>query len=124
MFSSYDFNIWGIFQVKVFNHTGHKSLWDWLSKYPEKNKEDWPGWDYNGGEVEAVFADCFACEYDSEGECSEVCPLIWPNMENDNFVDCLSDLFGKYNYEDNLKKRSKIAEKIRDLKVRKGVETI
>lgn len=110
--------------MKVFNHTGHKSLWDWLSKYPEKNKEDWPGWGVNGGEVKAVYADCFACEYNQEDACDEFCPLIWTNTKGNKTKDCLSGLFGKFHFEENLKTRSKLAAKIRDLKVREGVEII
>ena len=39
----------------------YNELWEWLIKYPDKNKLDWPGWpkkDY----VEADSL-CFACEY-------------------------------------------------------------
>ena len=110
--------------MNVFNHTAHKSLWDWLSMNPDKNKEDWPGWITNGGTIYRVLADCFACEYDEDGECKEVCPLEWPKMKKETFYDCLGDLFGKYRTEDNPKRRSILAGKIRDLKVRKGVETI
>lgn len=110
--------------MRIFNHTGHKELWDWVSKYPEQDKSNWPGWARNGGTVDEVFADCFACEYDTVDACSDVCPLIWPDIVKGKAQDCLGSLFGKFSAEYSLKKKSKLAEKIRDLKVREGVKTI
>ena len=49
-----------------FNHTGHKKIWDWLSKNPDKTKYDWEGWKHNGGQYEVSENFCFACEYDCE----------------------------------------------------------
>ena len=34
---------------KVFNHTAHKELWNWLSINTDQVKANWPGWSYNGG---------------------------------------------------------------------------
>ena len=58
---------------KVFFHTAHKALWNWLSKNPEMDKEYWPGWLDNGGNVKPALYDCFACEY---AYCY-MCPILW-----------------------------------------------
>lgn len=110
----------------VFNHTGHKELWDWLAQNPDKHKCDWPGWVYNGGEHIAT-GGCFACEYvysHGIGDC-ENCPLVWPNdVRCDDITPYGSSLYYKWDDEKDLKKRSELARQIRDLPVRKGVECI
>ena len=37
---------------KIFNHTGHKELWNWLANNPTMEKTDWEDWSYNGGKYE------------------------------------------------------------------------
>ena len=39
----------------------HIKMWDWLIKNPKKTKEDWPGWQLNGGEYPRQYSSCFAC---------------------------------------------------------------
>ena len=63
----------------VFDHTSHKALWNWLAENPDKEKEDWPGFN----ELRYVpDNECFACQYVWDGggyiRCHEYCPLIWP----------------------------------------------
>lgn len=108
----------------VFNETGHRELWQWLVDNPMKNKEDWPGWDYNGGTYDSRYNDCFACSFvkklDGCGE-GEGCPLEWPEQS------CME--YGKSIYErwDNSldpTERSTLAAQIRDLKVKPGVVCI
>ena len=106
-----------------FSLTGHKALWDWLSKNPSKDEFDWPGWKHNGGEYFSPLG--FDCDYgaatnfnDEEG-CYN-CPF-------GNFggnCRCLDGLWGKWHFESDPKKRSELAGKIRDLPVREGVECI
>ena len=38
-------------------------LWIWLSAFPEEEKEDWPGWEDNGGTLQACEHNCPVCEY-------------------------------------------------------------
>ena len=103
-----------------FNHTAHKNLWDWLSKNPDKEKDDWSGWEFNGGSFSKVSAGCFACQYQDEmielGPCEETCPLIWPTSPCEEFYD--------WDSERNHAERKRLAGIIRDLPVREGVETI
>lgn len=103
-----------------FNHSAHIRLWDWLSKNPDKRKKDWPEWQANGGNVARVSGDCFACEYTMKCNycsCSN-CPLIWPNN-----ISCnrLGGLFIRWNGAVGNEKQA-LAEQIRDLPVKEGVE--
>ena len=68
-------------QLRKFCIKNHRIMWNWLADNPDKNKEDWPGWEMNyddlfsGGEQNF----CFLCGYVSntpEGECFN-CPLDW-----------------------------------------------
>lgn len=103
-----------------FNHTAHKELWDWLSKNPSKGKGSWPGWNCNGGSHNPICASCFACEYQEVNniseECLYACPLIWPHDPCDEFYD--------WDEAEGKDERIALAEQIRDLPVREGVETI
>ena len=121
---------------KVFFHTAHKALWSWLSKHPEMGKEDWPGWENNGGNVRNNIFDCLACEYvgttvTEDGYtcagCSDKnkCPLIWPCKTNQ--LPCLESFYAEWDeqveHEDEMDKdgRADFAAQIRDLPVREGV---
>jgi len=104
---------------KVFNHTAHKALWNWLSKHPGKNKNDWPGWEYNKGKVSRVRSSCFACEYAGNRPGCAECPLDWGIGEF-----CSTGAF--YEWEKEFKrecfdKLTIFAAQIRDLPVREGV---
>jgi hypothetical protein len=42
-------------------HTKHVKLWNWLIKYPSKQKGKWPWWKKEEGTISLMFL-CFACE--------------------------------------------------------------
>ena len=105
-----------------FDHTNHKKLWNWLAENPDKNKDEWPEWEKNGGTVKRAVSLCFACDYveDSMLTCYE-CPLDWP-FQKDTMKTCSHSLFGlwlPYN-----KDSAEIALQIANLPVKEGVETI
>ena len=58
---------------RVFNHSAHRRLWNWLSNNPGKFKDEWPGWKGRGGEFFSS-KKCFAC--DVARTCLS-CPLDW-----------------------------------------------
>ena len=106
---------------KVFFHTAHKALWNWLSKHPEMDKEDWPGWESNGGNVKDSGTDCIACDFalqvKEKGQTCDFCPLCFP------YDRCISG-FGLFMQWENSKTawvKEKLAAQIRDLPVREGV---
>lgn len=109
-----------------FNHTAHKALWDWLAENPDREKEDWIGWEENGGDIDFdVENDCFACEYtvsENLGEphyCDcDKCPLDW------EAEDCLSGLYGEWSKAKFYQKSScsRLARQIANLPVKPGVE--
>ena len=109
---------------KVFFHTAHKALWNWLSKRTnhKTRKRQWPGWDFNGGNVKKTDYDCLACEYVDKvtplDPCCGKCPIIWP----DNSL-CGDDgnIFDDWFFSHSTEKRAKLAAQIRDLPVREGV---
>ena len=106
---------------KVFFHTAHKALWNWLSKNPEMTKDNWPGWGFNGGKVAHVKSSCFACGYFGlklRADDCEVCPLLWGERHCSNgLYRDWEDAMGIEQYE----VVSKLAAQIRDLPVREGV---
>lgn len=107
----------------LFDHNHHREMWLWLADHPEMIKEDWPGWEYNGGEVEEGNYDCFACEYSDDIDCKD-CPLIWPkNGIGENVCDDKDGLFTKWEWSTDLSERSQLARQIANLPVRKGVKT-
>lgn len=93
----------------------HRQLWDWLYKNPVKEKKNWPEWEKNGGTIESVDCDCFACEYDMQyrDDCS-LC--LFGNFSN---TACLNGLFSNWDCFKNTKVRKKYAKLIRDLPERK-----
>ena len=117
---------------KVFNHTAHKALWNWLSKNPDKEKIEWPGWEWNGGKYDdSIRNGCFACmytfnPYEGNINCHK-CPVIWPDNIRCNYCneEGYVGLYIKY-MEENLDfpRRSELAAQIRDLPVREGVKCI
>lgn len=109
--------------MKKFNHTAHKELWDWLAKNPDKAKSEWPCWDINCGIYSSNGDYCFACEYaDARGSmlCRE-CPLIWPVH---NCCSKEGGLYDMWTSESEEEARAGLAEQIRDLPVREGVECV
>jgi hypothetical protein len=110
-----------------FKHIGHYLLWDWLSKNPCKEKFEWPGWKSNGGEYEDIENYCFACCANNLSDCHPSCPLIWPEFSRgkDSCGDLCFDWSYSGRYGDNdIDKRTKLAQQIRDLPVREGVKCI
>ena len=104
----------------------HRELWDWLYHNPDKGKEDWPKWDFNGGEHEKVKSNCFLCEYtgDSYGptvdDCLSSCPLEWPGGTcTFNSTSEIIPLYDAWSDARSLKLRTKLAKKIRDLPERR-----
>ncbi len=75
----------------------HYELWDWLSKNPDKYKNDWFDLDKNRG-IRAR-NNCFACQFKrdikvADIDCDEgVCPLIWNET---NKRECLGGLYKAY----------------------------
>lgn len=74
----------------------HYELWDWLSKNPDKGKEDWFNSIYYVGTPKKTIKDrCFACEFawkigNIEGERCKYCPLC-----KREFL-CLNGLYDEY----------------------------
>lgn len=57
--------------MKINGHKAHKKLWGWLAENPTKEKEDWPQWEPNGGNIPNIFFLCFACSIGY----GDICPL-------------------------------------------------
>lgn len=110
--------------MKKFNHTAHKELWDWLAKNPDKEKDDWKGWDIHGGKYVLDGNCCFACLYDdyTEGRCND-CPLVWAHLSCCSQENSLYKKWERFD-EDEEETRAELARQIRDLPVREGVECI
>lgn len=100
-----------------FNHAAHVALWDWLAKHPDPDKENWPGWDINGGKYKHNVYECFACTYvvENGGTCQSHCPLLWPTKT-------CGELLGMWKQPKPWESRRRLAEQIRDLPVKAGVE--
>ncbi len=108
------------FEPRVFNHTAHKELWNYLAENPTEWKVNWPGWETNGGKYNKVNSHCFACEFIVGGTCCD-CPLIWPNNDCAGY----NGLHTKWAKEGiSLEERTSLALKIANLPVRNGIETI
>ena len=60
----------------------HREHWDWIYRHPTKEKEDWPRFKHNGGDIPRPLNDCFLCEYVLDElnriSCS-LCPIEWGN---------------------------------------------
>lgn len=84
----------------------HIRLWTWLSKNPDKEKVQWPGW----GRIEqGVPMGCFAClaAFQSDEGCLMACPIKWTGGRG-----CGNGEFGRWNYMPPSKKRAALALKI------------
>lgn len=107
---------------KAFQRTLHRQLWKWLSLHPEKDKEDWVGWEWNGGTVDAVSCECFACDYDDmlSMDCSD-CPLDFP-LNREGKPKCSNGgLWRQWEKAKDPQERTRLALAIMDLPVRDGV---
>jgi len=99
----------------------HRELWDWLYYHPTEEKEDWPRWKKNGGDIPRVYADCFLCEYDQQhggSYCGETCILDW-SPPHGCFGSENNGAFCRWDRARNPKTREKYAKIIRDLPERK-----
>jgi len=43
-----------------------EDLWGWLALNPEKGKEEWPGWEANGGSIPMMPFNCPCCAYGAQ----------------------------------------------------------
>lgn len=121
----------------IFDLTNHRALWTWLSENPDKDKDNWPEWAFNGGEITRVQeADCFCCKYMNEKTLHSFprncnfCPLIWPeNLAGDKVCDDAEGLWAEWDSlgyeigEVSLKLRSELAKEIANLPVKDGIKT-
>lgn len=90
----------------------HIELWDWLSKNPNKEKVDWPGWDKFR---EFYIPACFACVA-SEKSKIYYCPIRWIEEEAGLCQNSCMDEQALYmKWEHDSSERCKTARKIRDL---------
>ena len=106
----------------VFNHTGHKEMWNWLAEHPDKDETYWPGWEYNGGEYGEAVCNCFACDFvdkyntisqkPRETSC-DYCPIC-----DEGRGSCLEGLYDDWDDSENIEERAELARIIRDLPVR------
>ena len=99
----------------------HKKMWLWLAKNPNKNKHDWPEWDFNGGDIQYVYGHCFACYFDDEFfeglEC-ENCPIKWIKKKGvDSWIVCENpdSPFHKWYSTRDLVIRSRLARQIANM---------
>lgn len=107
---------------KVFQHSLHRELWQWLADNPGKDKDDWPRWERNSGDVPMVFTACFACDV-SPSYCNE-CPLEWPENYSGEYVcDDTGGLWSQWEYAESPQERTRLAIAIKDLPVKDGVVT-
>ena len=96
----------------------HREMWQWLEDNPTKNKEEWPRWESNGGDVPDADNECFLCEYTfrvkSDGlNCAEVCPANWLADESPE-NGCVDTLFGAWLYASADLTRRRIAKAIKN----------
>lgn len=60
-------------------------MWYWLADHPSKNKDTWPRWKENGGDLTEALTYCFFCDYvfntlpKGTATCNKNCPLtgLW-----------------------------------------------
>jgi len=88
----------------------HRELWDWLYHHPSKEKEDWPRWRHNKGDIDSasVESGCFLCEYTDTG--CDGCPLDWSPAGT-----CYTGFFLWWEQAKAWQTRRKYAKLIRDL---------
>lgn len=104
--------------MKYFHHTAHKALWNWLSKNPQRFKDEWPGWRSRGVKG---WSSCLACEY-SDCNCDK-CPLIWDIEYGGRCNDSYRPyrLWKLARNKEDWDEVVRLAAQIRDLPVKEGV---
>ena len=110
---------------KVFQWSKHRELWKWLSENPENGKDDWVAWEYNGGTVDSVSCECFACEYIEifDGTCRD-CPLEFP-LNHEGEPRCYKGgLWRKWELSEDMEERTRLALAIMDLPLKDGVDWV
>ena len=124
-------------EKKVFQHSLHKCVWDFVAK-TGKDKDSWPMWERNGGKIPDILSnyDCFACEYADYGigmsssNCNS-CPLEWGyggfcsdygEMDDQLYNRWVNASRVSEDYGGDRDEARELAEQIRDLPVRSGVE--
>lgn len=87
----------------------HRKMWRWLAENPQKQKDEWPGWIWNGGGYAEEAAHCFLCHY----PCRE-CPLIWLDLR----TLCITSFHRRWTMCESSEERSRLAKQIAELPVR------
>ena len=95
----------------------HYELWDWLSKNPDKYKNDWFDLDKNKGI--RVRNNCFACQFDLEAVGNKTC-VRCPIGSGKAAIeeDCLGGLFERYTkaaFDYRIRKTSDLRDKVIEL---------
>ncbi len=95
----------------------HYELWDWLSKNPDKCKNDWFELDKNRGI--RVRCNCFACQFDLEAKGNRTCTRC-PIGSGKAAIeeDCLGGLFERYaktEFDYRIRKTSSLRDKVIEL---------
>lgn len=95
----------------------HYELWDWLSKNPDKYKNDWFDLDKNRGI--RVRNNCFACQFDLEAVGNKTCTRC-PIGSGKAAIeeDCLGGLFERYTraeFDYRIRKTSSLRDKVIEL---------
>lgn len=100
----------------------HREMWSWLAKTGE-DKENWPEWEWNGGDCQGCIEFCFCCEYvfnvlrkDPLGKniCKKHCPLKWPDgrCAPSSELENKQGLYNLWCDETDIEKRKEYAEQI------------
>lgn len=92
----------------VFNHTGHKNLWNWIAEHPTHDETDYfdaikltnelrPKWNHYGCEFVEHIVELIPLRSFHNGffttRCADICPLDWGVGENGQNLLCC----GRYN---------------------------
>ena len=107
--------------MKVFHHSLHKRMWDYISTHPGTSKLDSLEI-FTQEEIEKLGKYLNpACEYVGNSDCGK-CPFnvdgkYWQLME------CMNGLYGKWLSEEDQTKRMQLAAKISDLPIRDSIKT-
>jgi len=88
----------------------HREMWTWLSENPAKHKWNWPGWFFNGGNINLVAEYCFCCEISLDCDC---CLVEWPEGECE--LEEGGGLFDEWNQSSLDTERSQLALQIANL---------
>jgi len=104
----------------------HRELWRWLVENPDKEKENWPGWEQVANSYPQIMESasiktlhCFACYMTQD---CDKCLLVWPGLDCSNETEGDGKgLFERWNWTKRIKQRAKLAAQIRDLPVREEV---